>query len=195
MKRTYDESNNIFIYYLRSVTSSLGDTFGSIFRDNERALVIKEIMTVDPTFRLEKFLKETREYIIPEILEASLKGDLLTLKPWLGEGVFNILKAQTDIAKHGGFLFEGKILDLRNVDIHTAKQLDDIPVLVITFQTQQIRCVRDMKGKVVEGDADKVEHMFYVWALAKMAENSADKEITNGWKLIEMAARDANAGF
>lgn len=30
--------------------------------------------------------------------------------------------------------------------------MDQGPVLIITFQTQQIMSVRDAKGKVVEGD-------------------------------------------
>lgn len=32
------------------------------------------------------------------------------------------------------------------------KMMEQGPVLIITFQTQQIMCVRDAKGNVVEGD-------------------------------------------
>lgn len=91
MKRAYDESNNIFIYYTRSLTNAIGDTFQSFFQENETAQVIKEITQLDPAFKIEKFLKDAREYIIPEILEAFLKADLATLHPWTGEAVSGTL--------------------------------------------------------------------------------------------------------
>ena len=87
MKRAYDESNNLFIYYARSMTNAIGDTFQSFFQENETAQVIKEITQLDPEFKIEKFLKDAREYIIPEILEAFLKADMATLYPWTGEAV------------------------------------------------------------------------------------------------------------
>lgn len=47
-------------------------------------------------------------------------------------------------------------------------------------------------GAVVDGKEDNVEAMFYVWALAKQPDANP---LTMGWKLIEMAARKANAGW
>jgi hypothetical protein len=42
---------------------------------------------IDPRFNLEEFMREAREYIIPEIMEAYLKGDTNTLKEWCSEAV------------------------------------------------------------------------------------------------------------
>ena len=36
------------------------------------------------------------------------------------------------------------------------KMMEQGPVLVITFNSQQILCVKDMAGKVIEGSDDKV---------------------------------------
>ena len=41
------------------------------------------------------------------------------------------------------------------------------PVLVITFISQQIMCVRDGVGKVVEGSDEKVMRVNYVWVLCR----------------------------
>ena len=36
------------------------------------------------------------------------------------------------------------------------KMMEQGPVLVITFNSQQILCVKDKSGKVIEGSEDKV---------------------------------------
>ena len=48
--------------------------------------------------------------------------------------------------------FDVKIIDLDHVDIAGAAKVDQGPVLVISFQTQQINVVRNGKGVVVDGD-------------------------------------------
>ena len=58
------------------------------------------------------------------------------------------IKEQRDRGNH----FDVKIIDLDHVDIAGATKVDQGPVLVITFQTQQIAVVRNSKGAVVEGD-------------------------------------------
>lgn len=62
-----------------------------MFAENDTARAMREIKLRDPTFNLEAFTKTIREYIIPEILDAFLTADLVTLKQWCSEGV---------IAKH-----------------------------------------------------------------------------------------------
>ena len=51
-----------------------------------------------------------------------------------------------------GVQFSGKVLDLRNLELVMAKVLDDRPVLVYSFNTQQISVVKDGKGVVIDGD-------------------------------------------
>ena len=46
-----------------------------------------------------------------------------------------------------------KIIDIDNVDIVAGTKVDQGPVLVISFQTQQIIYVENAKGDIVEGDA------------------------------------------
>lgn len=190
MKRAYDESNNIFVYFARSITNSVTDTISSIFKENETAKAIKEIRNIDHTFQIESFMKQSQEYIIPEILEAFLKADLPILKPWCGEATFNVMKAYVDNIQKSGMICDGKVLDLRNVELVTAKILEDRPILIISFTTQQLNYVKEPStGKIIEGSDDQVDFIFHVWALAKQPEYDS---ISGGWKLIEMSMRPAN---
>ena len=59
------------------------------------------------------------------------------------------------------------------------------PVLVITFQAQQILAYKDKEGKLVEGDLDKIHRVHYVWALCR-DQNEFDPRA--GWKLADLSA-------
>lgn len=52
-----------------------------------------------------------------------------------------------------GYILGSHVLDVEHVDLHSGQMMEQGPVLLITFQTQQIMVVHDKAGKVVEGDA------------------------------------------
>lgn len=71
----------------------------------------------------------------------------------------------------------------------TAKLIEDTPVIVLTFNTQQITYVRDLAtAAVIEGHQDKIDLVHYVMALAKEEAATASPH-TKGWKLLEIAIR------
>jgi len=80
---TYQESDNPFIVMSRSVTG----TIGRWFDETETAKVTKWVKEMDPSFTQESFLKELREYIVPELVDAYVNGDQPTLKHWCSEAV------------------------------------------------------------------------------------------------------------
>lgn len=99
-----------------------------------------------------------------------------------------MLKATFDSQLKVGHRMEGRVLDLRHIEVVTAKVLDDTPVIVVTFTTQQISYVKDQTGKLVEGSEDGIENVNYVMALAKQ-EKVEKNSPTKGWKLLEIAIR------
>ena len=83
LRYSYDESENTFISGVRSVTEKVG----SWFEENETAQVVRAVRALDPTFSTEKFLREVREYVVPEVVDAYLRCDGETLKMWCSEAV------------------------------------------------------------------------------------------------------------
>lgn len=59
------------------------------------------------------------------------------------------------------------------------------PVLIITFRAQQIMYVTDLKGKIVEGEKDKIKNVHYVWALCR---DQTILDPKSAWRLMECAA-------
>lgn len=66
---------------------SISVSLGSIFEESDQAQAIRAFQMIDPTFNMDKFMVDARTYIVPELMEAYLKGDVDTLKLWCSEAV------------------------------------------------------------------------------------------------------------
>lgn len=184
LKSTYAESENPLISTARSVS----DRIAGFFAENETAQVIKKFREMDPSFQLEPFLNEMRNYILPEVLEAYVKGDVEVLKLWLSAAQFQVYSALMSQYTTAGLKSDGKILDIRNVDILSARMLEpgEIPVFVIMCRTQEVHVYRNAKsGELAAGMEDKVQQVTYAIGVTRIPEEVANPE-TRGWRLIEL---------
>jgi import inner membrane translocase subunit TIM44 len=186
----YRESENPLISTARSVS----DRIAGFFAENETAMVIKKFREMDPNFQIEPFLTEMRTYILPEVLEAYVKGDVETLKLWLSAAQFSVYHALMHQYTTAGLKSDGKILDIRGVDILNARVLDpgEIPVFVLMCRTQEVHVYRNAKtGELAAGMEDKVQQVTYAIGVTRVPEEVNNSE-TRGWKFIEMqkSARD-----
>ncbi|KAL3491221.1 hypothetical protein BJX62DRAFT_129018 [Aspergillus germanicus] len=189
-KETYNESENPLI----STARSISDRVAGFFAENETAMVVKKFREMDPNFQMEAFLREMREYILPEVLDAYVKGDVETLKLWLSDAQFHVYAALAQQYTTAGLKSDGRILDIRGVDVSHARMLDpgEIPVFVVTCRTQEVHVYRNTKtGELAAGMEDKVQLVTYAIGLTRIPEDVNNPE-TRGWRLIELqkAARD-----
>jgi import inner membrane translocase subunit TIM44 len=68
---------------------------------------------------------------------------------------------------------------------------NDIPVLVLTFRTQEIIVFRNAKSKeIVYGKEDNIEQVHYACVLTKEPDE-IQNPVTNGWRIIDMAKQDS----
>lgn len=185
MKMKYDESDNALVRASRAVTDKVTGFLGGLFSKTEMSEVLTEIVKADPTFDKDSFLKQCEKDIIPNILEAMIRGELDVLKDWCYEATYSQLAHPIQQARALGLLFQSKILDIDNIDLAMGKMMDQGPVLIITFQAQVVMVIRGPKGDIVEGDPEKVMRMMYVWALCR------DQEELNpnaAWRLLDISA-------
>lgn len=184
-KMKYEESENPMIRASRLLTDKVSDIMGGLFSKTELSETLTEICKIDPNFDEKQFLRDCENDIIPNILEAMIRGDLGILKDWCFESTYNIIATPIAQAQKAGYYLDSKILDIENVDLVMGKVMEQGPVLIITFQTQQIMCVRNAKAEVVEGDPEKVMRVNYVWVLCRDPEDLNPK---SAWRLLELSA-------
>lgn len=111
---TYRESDNVFISMSRGVTNAFHRFF---VEENETARVVRWMKTLDPDFQMEAFLRELREYIVPEIVDAFVSADVKTLKQWTSEATYNVLTAQIQPYIQQGLVSTSEVRDIRGVDV------------------------------------------------------------------------------
>ncbi|GAB7339057.1 hypothetical protein MBLNU457_5715t1 [Dothideomycetes sp. NU457] len=184
LKSHYNESENPLI----STARSISDRVAGFFAENETAMVIKKFREMDPSFQMEPFLQELREYILPEVLDAYVKGDVETLKLWLSAAQFQVYSALMQQYTQHGLKSDGRILDIRNVDVLNARMLEpgEIPVFVIMCRTQEVHVYRNKKsGELASGMEDKVQQVTYAIGITRLPEDVHNPE-TRGWRLIEL---------
>ncbi|KAG8594185.1 hypothetical protein GDO81_001116 [Engystomops pustulosus] len=117
MKMKYDESDNALIRASRTLTDKISDLFGGMFSKTEMSEVLTEIVKVDRNFDKDAFLKMCEKDIIPNILEAIVRGDLDVLKDWCYEATYSQLAHPIQQAKAMGLRFHSKVLDIDNIDV------------------------------------------------------------------------------
>ncbi|EWC48455.1 hypothetical protein DRE_02224 [Drechslerella stenobrocha 248] len=184
LRKQYDESENPII----STTRDIADRLAGFFAENETAQVIKKFKEMDPSFQLEPFLRELREWILPEVLDAYVKGDTDILQQWLSAAQYSVYSALANQYKTAGLKSDGQVLDIRNVDILTAKMLEpgEIPVFIVTCRAQEVHVYRDLKtNNLAAGMEDRVQQVTYAIGMTRNVEDIANPE-TSGWRLIEL---------
>uniref|UniRef100_A0A1B0CX04 Mitochondrial import inner membrane translocase subunit TIM44 n=3 Tax=Lutzomyia longipalpis TaxID=7200 RepID=A0A1B0CX04_LUTLO len=184
-KLKYDESENPVIRASRLLTDKVSDVMGNLFSKTELSETLTEICKIDPNFEQKQFLRDCETDIIPNILEAMVRGNLEILRDWCFESTYNVIATPISQAQKAGYYLDSKILDIENIDLAMGKVMEQGPVLIITFQSQQIMCVRDSKNSVVEGDPEKVMRVNYVWVLCRDPNELNPK---SAWRLMDLSA-------
>ncbi|KAF9182511.1 protein translocase subunit [Haplosporangium sp. Z 767] len=194
MKKNYEDSDNVFVAWARVVTDKISDVWVSMLDETENAKTIRALQMIDPRFKMDAFMKEAREFIIPEIMDAVLTADSETLHEWCSEATYNVLTAgfQAQIAQ--GLVSDCKILELRNVELVSAKVLEnDVPVLILSFNTQEVTVFRNrLTREVVFGKEDAIEEATYACVITITPETLSNP-LTRGVRIMDMAKHNSRA--
>ncbi|XP_064646315.1 mitochondrial import inner membrane translocase subunit TIM44-like [Lineus longissimus] len=185
LKMKYDESDHVLIRATRTFTDKMSELFGGVFSKTEMSEVLTEICKMDPNFDKESFIKECEQEIIPNVLEAIVRGELEILKDWCHEAPYNVISHPIKQALGMGYKLDSRVLDVTNVDIAAGKMMEQGPMLVISFIAQQIMSVRDKAGQLVEGDPEKIQRVMYVWALCR---DQTELDPKAAWKVMDISA-------
>ena len=106
----YEESDNPVIRASRLLTDKVTDVMGGLFQKTELSETLTEICKLDPNFDKVKFLRDCETDIIPNILEAMVRGDLEILKDWCHEAPYNLISQPLQTARKLGYRLDSKIL-------------------------------------------------------------------------------------
>ncbi|KAI0985368.1 hypothetical protein GJ496_010106 [Pomphorhynchus laevis] len=187
-KSKYDESDNTVIRATKFITATISDKISSMFLSKtDLSEALNEIHKVDSDFNLYNFMKQVELEIAPNVFGALSSNRLDILRDWCHEAVFNVLSHELKQAESAGNKYMFRIFDIGEVEFAAGKLMEQGPIVVVTFNTQQISYVTDMNGNVHQGSKDKLKSVMNVWALCR------DQTISDShacWRLIDMSVQE-----
>ena len=99
-------------------------------------------------------------------------------------GVMQMLAHEIRLRKEEGLRYDdARIMDVEKMEI-IAVQVEDnrSPIVVCQFMAQQINCIRNAEGEVVEGSPGDIRAYFYVMAFQREYDD-ANHELV--WKVVD----------
>lgn len=157
-----------------------------VFGESGDALIQKEIMSRDPGFTLPRFLAEVQEMINPT-LNAYLKGDVEELKKTCTPEIIERCLGERRALQSQGMFFDTKILHVSEVHNWRTKLMGNSPIIILSFQAQQIHCVRDKHGSIQDGGEDTILTVYYEWAMQQLSpEEQGEGALYPVWKVRDM---------
>ena len=176
-REIWETSQNPLIYTVSGI-------WDNVTGDTEESICIKEIRKLDPEFIKEEWAEEVRHSLVPDIIKSHLLGETKKLKKWCGEAVYNKLAADIRARKSDGITFDTNILDIEEHQMVLRHLADrgNISVIVCVYLVQQINCVRNKAGEIIEGGESEVRAKIYSIAFQQ---NYNEETGEVGWKIVD----------
>ncbi|CAE8604169.1 unnamed protein product [Polarella glacialis] len=162
--------------------------FDRVFGESEIAASIREMKDLDYTFRLED-LAEDMEYVVaPQIIQAYLDGDQEALKKHCGDAAFVSVNASIKERIRQKLSLDTNILaGPKEMELKGAKLMEQgAPCFIFTFNMQQVNCLRDGEGEILEGAVDDIRNVCYAMAVTRHP-NLENLELEYPWQVSELA--------
>ncbi|CAK9086492.1 Mitochondrial import inner membrane translocase subunit tim44 [Durusdinium trenchii] len=162
--------------------------FDRVFGETEIAASIREMKELDYTFRLEEFAEDLEYIVAPHIIKSYLEGDEEALQKHCGEACFSTVNAGIKERKKQQMSLDSKILaGPREVELKGAKLMEQgAPCFIWTFNMQQVNCLRDSDGEIIEGAVDDIRTVCYAMAVTRHPQ--LDKlDLEYPWQVSELA--------
>ncbi|UIZ27832.1 hypothetical protein KXD40_004087 [Peronospora effusa] len=173
----WETSQNPWVYRLSSI-------YDGLFGETPMGVAIKEIRRAEPDFILEKWKENIEEIVLPGVLEAFLRGNSRDLKKWFGEAAYSRVNIAIRERKSEGLVMDPHVLSIDNVEVIEATAEDkQAPIVLMRFQAQQINCIRNREGEVVEGSEDEVLAYYYIFAFQR--DYDEEQELLR-WRIVDL---------
>ena len=140
---------------------------------------LEQIRRADHEFSPKRFIQGAQA-AFEMVVDSFAKGDTATLRPLLGDDVYDEFAAAIRERMAEGHIQETTIVALDAAEIISAEMRSSTARVTVKFVSQQINVVRDKDGEEVGGDSSLIERVTDIWTFARNTRSSDPN-----WALIE----------
>ncbi len=132
------------------------------------ATALMKMKTADAQFGVGDFLQGARG-AYEMILMAFEKGDLASIKPFLGDEVYDSFAQVVESREQQGLTIESEFVGVRELALHDATFDEGTREgeVLVRFVGELTYVVRDRAGEIVEGSESQIKRQKDIWTFAR----------------------------
>jgi hypothetical protein len=144
------------------VVYSLAGAWENVTGETEEGQCIRDFQKLDPHFNKEEWAAEVCQELVPAVIKAHLSGNISPHRKIMGEAVYQKLIADIRIRKQEGLVFDSTVIDCeeRAVELKYPEGSDSA-YIVGHYAVQQLYCVKNREGEIIEGDESDIRMRIY----------------------------------
>tara|TARA_Y100000589_G_C26905781_1_gene528168 strand:+ start:61 stop:696 length:636 start_codon:yes stop_codon:yes gene_type:complete len=140
----------------------------------------KDLITkIDPTFNEKEFLKGAQNFF-KIVIDCFVKGNLEDIVNYIDDKLVKNFQTVIDERLNEEESLKINITKINSIKIKDVTTLKDFLRVSVLFETEQIKVLKDKKGKIIDGDQKKSILVKDLWTF----ERSIQSKDLN-WKLVE----------
>ena len=137
------------------------------------------ISTIDPNFNEKEFLEGAKKFF-EMVIDCFVKGDLKDIVNFIDDKLIKNFQSVIDDRLVDGETLQIDVTKMNNVQIKDVKKLKNFMRVSVIFETEQIKVLKDKKGKIIDGDQNNSIIVKDLWIFEKQIQS---KDLN--WKLVE----------
>ena len=137
------------------------------------------ISTIYPSFDEKEFLKGAQNFF-EMIIDSFVKGDLNDVKNFIDGKLVNNFQSVIDERLEEEETLKIDIIKMNSIQIKDANEINNLLRVSVLFESEQIKVLKDKKGKIIDGDQKNSILVKDLWVFEKRIQS---KDLN--WKLVE----------
>ena len=150
---------------------------------NDKKTNKDSIISEDPTFNEKEFLKGAQNFF-EMVIDCFVKGKLKNIEMYIDNKLIKNFQLVIDERLQEEETLDINIIKMISIRIEDVKKLKNFLRVSVFFESEQIKFLKDKKGKIIDGDQKKSILVKDLWTFEKKIQS---KDVN--WILVE--TRDA----
>ncbi len=146
---------------------------------NENKTNKDKIYKDDPTFNEKEFLEGAQNFF-EMVIDSFVKGDLKNIEKYIDNKLIKNFKMVIDERLQEEESLSIDIKKMISIHIKDVKKLKNFLRVSVLFESEQMKVLKDKKGKIIDGDQEKSILVKDLWTFEKQIES---KDLN--WILVE----------
>lgn len=133
---------------------------------NETKIKKDALYSEDPTFNEKEFLKGAQNFF-EIVIDCFVKGDLKNIKMYIDDKLIKNFQLVIDERLQEEESLRINIVKMISIQIKDVKKLNNFLRVSVLFESEQIKVLKDKKGKIIDGDQKKSILVKDLWTFEK----------------------------